>query len=541
MRTTLKAFLFKNQRLNVLLVIFILLGFATRLFHFFYNRSLWMDEVYLSSSLIKMNYSQLITGPLDYQQKAPIGFLLFVKFFVNLFGKNEISLRLFPLICGFLSTILFVPIAKYFLKDIPAILAVGILCLSPAIIYHSVEIKQYSTELLGTILCFNFLIKYKDRNEIKDLFTWGILGSIILWFSYSSIFILAGFGIGLSLIYLIKKEWKIFFVSLIPFSLWLLSFVLNYFLFTHKHAESQWIAYWFRAYQNFMPFPPKSVEDVKWFATNLYRMMDYPLGLLWNFSGVSSHQALNMVLKMPFLPIILLGLGIFAFFKRNASKAVILLVPIVLMFLASGIELYPLTERFWVFISPVFIIFIASGLSFITDKFKLRFTSFLLFILLLIGPLTGAISSVIYPENFYSHKKSFQRESLQFINERYKINDAVYIYWNDLPGYKLYKKMYNFRFTAIEGTDLRLASTGFVDYYQKLNVDFNKFSNNKRVWVVYNTQFLTDIGDKIDEPKWYYEKKSTPTQHLINEFLKTYKPIKIYRSKDVTVYLLERK
>lgn len=517
-------------------------GVGIRLFHLIYNRSLWMDEVYLSTSLVKMSANELVSNSLYYQQKAPIGFLLATKLFVNVFGNKEIFLRIFPLISGLLSMLIFIPVSRFFLKNQAALLAFTIFCLSPALVYHSVEIKQYSTELLGTVLSLFLFIKFKEEKYINSLLFWGIAGGTILWFSYASIFVLGGIGIGSSVYNLSKKNWKVFFISLIPFSIWLISFVVNYLLFTHQHAESQWIVYWFRAYDNFMPFPPKSIGDLKWFAMNFYRMLDYPLGLLWNFGAVTKYQGLNMILKMPVLPILLLVIGFYATIKKkNAETFLILLIPIALTFLASGLELYPLTERFWVFISPIFLIILGIGFEYFSFKLKSKLLSNLIFSLLIIGPVFGSIDSFTNTKNFYIHKKSFQREALSYLNKNYSKDDAVYIYWNNLPGFRLYNEMYKYNFKAIEGTDHRNNSKNYEEYYQNLRNDFNEIFKYKRVWVVYNTQFLTDIGDRIDTPEWYYTKDLSPSDHLLNELLKTYTPLKKYVTKDIAVYLLELK
>jgi len=517
-------------------------GVTIRLFHLIYNRSLWMDEVYLSTSLVKMSANELVSSPLYYQQKAPIGFLLAVKFFVYQFGNKEIFLRIFPLISGILSMLIFIPVSRYFLKNQAALLAFTIFCFSPALVYHSVEVKQYSTELLGTMLSLFLFIKFKDEKYINSLIFWGITGGIILWFSYASVFILGGIGIGVSIYHLLKKNWSVFFISLIPFSIWLTSFAINYLLFTHKHAESQWIVYWFRAYDNFMPFPPKSIGGLKWFAMNFYRMLDYPLGLLWNFGAVTKYQGLNMIFKMPLLPMLLLIIGFcITIKKKSAETSLILLIPIALTFLASGLELYPLTERFWVFIAPVFIIILGIGFEYLSFKFKSKVLSNLIFVLLIIGPVFGSIGSFITAENFYLHKTSSQREALSYINKNYSKDDAVYVYWNNLPGFRLYNDMYKYNFKATEGTDQRYNSKNYGEYYHNLHNDFSEISKHRRVWLIYNTKFLTDIGDKIDTPDWYYTKNLSPTDHLLKEFLKTHKPLKKYVTKDIAVYLLEFK
>ncbi len=75
------------QRFALYLVLVIGIGF--RLFHFFYNRSLFIDELYLNISLIKLNFWELATQALAYEQKAPIGYLWAVKLCVLLFGKGK--------------------------------------------------------------------------------------------------------------------------------------------------------------------------------------------------------------------------------------------------------------------------------------------------------------------------------------------------------------------------------------------------------------------------------------------------------------------
>jgi hypothetical protein len=534
-----------HKKNDLLLYLILFLGTALRLFHFFYNRSLWMDEVYLSTSLVKMNYAELLSQPLYYQQKAPIGFLMLVKLMVNLFGNKEIYLRIIPLISGTAAMYLFVPVARHFLDRRGIYVAVAILALSPALIFHSVEIKQYSTELLGTILSYAAFIRYKNidnsGSHLKSRLIWGMIGAIIIWFSYSSIFILAGIAIGLSLKQLILRKWSTFFLNAIPFGIWGLSFGINYFIFTHKHAESEWIAYWFRSYGNFMPLLPSSISEFLWFPMNLYRMMDYPLGLLWNFNSISDSQSTNMMLKMPFIGITFFFVGFYVLLKYFKTNAFVLIPPIILMLIASGLELYPLTERFWVFISPVFIIFIALGFQYISSFIKSTRVLLVIYLLVITGPLVQSIQSVLKPRTFYAHKKSFQREALSYVNNQFKPGDMVYVYWNNLPGYRLYKEMYNYKFKAIEGQDVRQKSTDFSSYMNHLSPDFNQLTSANRIWVIYNNQFLTDIGDKLDDPSWYYQSGEIPPLQLIKEFSKHGKTEQQFNSSDVTVYLFEWK
>jgi len=532
----------KDKFSYYLFLFIIILGFFLRLYHYFINRSLWLDEGYLSSSLLRFNYLQLITGPLDYQQKAPVGFLLIVKVFLNIFGHNQYGLRIVPLLSGLLSILIFVPVAKYFLKSSGIIVAMAILCISPAFVYHSVEIKQYSTELLCSILSFYLFIKYRALSGFKEIIIWSLGGAAVLWFSYSALFIVGGIGLGLSVYYLFNKQWHIFFKSLIPFITWFTSFIFLYVFFINKTPDAEWVVNWFRFYGDFMPLPPKSLSDLGWFLTSFYRMLDYPLGLLWNFvdSGAQMHSY-SPLIKMPFLPFILLAAGIYYAFKSSSQDFCALIFPMLLVLLASGLELYPLTERFWLFLTPILLILIGTGLDGLLKIRQVKLLKVIIFVLLLLSPFIQSFQSITNSATFYKHKKSYQKELFDMISREYKTGDAVYVYWNELPGFKVYSNLKKYTFSGIEGQDFRWNSKNLIDYNNKLNVDFKKFRNSKRVWVIFNNKFLSNVGDPINMPKWYYENKRLPAANLKTELSKIGKVIKTSITADVSVYLCQIK
>ena len=95
----------QNSTLSFLLYLIIATGIFLAIYQFIFNRSLWIDEAMLAHNIISKDFLELLK-PLDRMQAAPIGFLFVEKLSVLTFGKNEIALRLFPLI-SFLFTIPF--------------------------------------------------------------------------------------------------------------------------------------------------------------------------------------------------------------------------------------------------------------------------------------------------------------------------------------------------------------------------------------------------------------------------------------------------
>src|SRR5215208_2227429 len=135
---------------KVAAVILIVLGGLLRLRQYLAGRSLWSDEAMLALNIVNRNVNGLFK-PLDYDQGAPIGFLLVEKISHLLFGRNEYSLRLFPLLIGLVSVWLFYLLLKQITGGPGLLIALALFALNSRLIYYSSEVKQYILDVAATI------------------------------------------------------------------------------------------------------------------------------------------------------------------------------------------------------------------------------------------------------------------------------------------------------------------------------------------------------------------------------------------------------
>ncbi|WP_245652211.1 hypothetical protein [Rufibacter tibetensis] len=452
------------------------------------------------------------------------------------------ALRLFPLFCGILALFAFLPVARHFLRPLGVSVALGILALAPPLVYHSVEIKQYSAELLATVLCLLWYTWFNKKESYSALVAWGVLGAVIIWFSFTSIFVLAGMAMGAGLYHLLKKEWSTVFKLAIPFGLWFVSFVVNYFLFTQKHADSEWLLHFFRIRGSFMPFPATSFEELIWPIQRAgTRLLDYPLGLLWDVSAIPS-DVLQFFLRRPVFAIISTLVGFVLLFKRDKKFLMTLVFSYVLVLIASALEMYPVYERLTVFLAPLLIMIVAVGCERIALQFWTvsKGLSFAVAMLLVAAPFWASAKQIVNPGEFGGYKKAYYREALLQIENNYQEGDQVYVYWNMLAPYHFYKDTYYLPYDAIEGSDFRAVSSNAPDYLNKLGSELNGLKKNKRVWLFYSKKLSMNIGDFDKKPVWYIN-EVLGGKDMHKKFSEMGKEVYTYDTHDLKVSLFEMK
>ena len=361
--------------------IIILIGVVLRIIPYLYNRSLWLDESLIALNIVERSFLKLLY-PLNYSQSAPIGFVLLEKLAIQVFGNNEYALRLFPLISGILSLILFYQVAKRWINPKAVPIALSLFVISEPLIYYSSEVKQYSSDVAIALLIFlvtDYIISKKLTHN--RIFLFGVIGSISLWFSHPSLFILFSVGLILTIFHICRKEWTKIRSFSIAYSLWALSFIINYFG-NLRYIDSRGNLKGFFS-NNFMPFPPMSVSELEWILDTFVSIFNFPVGL--PLSGIA---------LLTFI------IGCISLYSVRKEKFLLLISPLFIALLASCFHKYPFRGRLLLFVVPSLLLCIGEGMTQIRDKTKqnLPVIGNVILCLLFLFPLFNVGSHIIKPK-----------------------------------------------------------------------------------------------------------------------------------------------
>ncbi|MCC3156959.1 glycosyltransferase family 39 protein [Hymenobacter sp. 15J16-1T3B] len=488
------------------------LGTLVRLYHFAYDRSFFIDEIYLNVNFATRSFWELATQPLLYEQKAPLGYLWTVKLFTVLFGPGQQALRLFSLLSGVAALFVLVPVARFFLRPWGVVAAVAMLAASDSCIYHALEAKQYAVELLATLLALWLYVHYREDRSLRGQLQWGLLGGLLLWFAFPLIFVLAGLGTVLGVAALLRRDWAQVRAYVLPFSCWLLSFGLQYALYISKFPQSAWLMDFFdQQYDAFMPWAPKAL--LPWLAHKTYMLTQHPLGLMPHNenSEFLLTSPWRYVVKLGWLHLGFLLAGAALLLRAKPVKFALLTAPIVLMLVVSGLGVYPVFERFTQFIAPLLMLLAAYGLERFLYAFTPRYRAAPLVLLLFLAPpIYNTTAQALNPDRFKN--REFNREVIMYVNEHYRPGDAVYLFWNMRHVYEYYQAAYGLRFTPVKGHNVKNEARDAAEFMAKLQPDFAQLQGARRVWFVYDFVNRDPIGDYANQPAWYHVDSFKPTQ-----------------------------
>ncbi|MBN9389429.1 MAG: hypothetical protein J0I20_15480 [Chloroflexi bacterium] len=436
----------------------ILLGVLFRVGQYLFNRSLWIDEASIALIIKERSFGQLFE-PLNYNQAAPIGFLLLVKTATILFGYNELALRLTPLLCGVASLPLFYLVARRLVRPGAVPIALALFAVADSLIYYSSELKQYSGDATVAVLLYQAtylpLAKTNSFTFLKLLGT-GAAGAILLWFSHPSIFILAGIGMVLFLKNALARNWRKVALLLIPGIFWLVSFAIFYVVSLQAATSNQGLLDFHEVF--FMPMPPLTPANLTWLATNFFFIFQNP-----GSTGLAGLGALCFII------------GGFAYYKKQTSNFWALVLPILFALAASGFHKYSFDGRLLLFLLPALYLLIGEGVAEVREVTRKvsPVIGLALVVLLLALPVASAFIGVGAPRT-----KEELRPVLAYYQANRQPDDLLYVYYGAGSAFQYYQD------TLGLGQNCCIMGVGSRDDWSQYARDLDKLKGKSRVWVV---------------------------------------------------------
>ena len=423
----------KSYYSNRFIWIIILIGLSLRLHQYFLNHTLWLDEAFIAINIIRSNYLDLLFPLKYYNQAAPIVFLLVTKFITKLWGISEYAFRFFSLISGIGSVIIAYFLGKKFLDKKALPLFLLLMAFSRYGIYYSSELKQYSLELLVTIIILIFSINiYNSNYNLKTCLITGILGGFLVFCSYTAAFILTGTWLALFVSCFIKKKeikeknisQKNIIYLILSGTIWLISFISNYLLFVKKSATPVFYQYW-KVLDSFPPFPPKTTGEFLWYPKTFLNLIKDPLGLAFHLSNINKIPFFIIVIQY-IVVILLIIIGTYNLVKtKQWFKTLLIYLPVTVVLLVALLGYYPLYGRLELFILPIVYLLIAEGgfaLIYLLKK-KWKLIGILILIYLFSFPIFYGIYNIIKPDIRHETKPV-----IEYYLANRKPEDLIYIY-----------------------------------------------------------------------------------------------------------------
>jgi hypothetical protein len=328
---------------------FVLLGCLARLVRYLLCQPLWGDEAFLCASFLDRDYAGLMQ-PLEYGQVAPLLFLWVQLALVQLLGFSEYTLRLFPLLCGLASVMLFRHTASRVLQGTALVFAVAIFSVAYPGIRYACEAKPYGCDLLVSLGLISLVIEwFRQPGRTFWLWTLAAVAPLAVGFSYPAVFTYGGVSLAVAIGLFQNRSVR----GLLP---WIaMNFaVLGGFLALYAVSAGNQSARDLEGMRQCWgeAFPPlmQPLELVSWLAvTHGSEMMAYPVG------GARGASTLTLVWC-------LCGVALVWREKRWWLLA-LCLAPLGLNFIAAALERYPYGARvrFMIYMGPM--ICLISGLG----------------------------------------------------------------------------------------------------------------------------------------------------------------------------------
>jgi len=446
------------------------LGTAFRLSHYAHQRALWLDEAMLALNVMDRDYAGLV-GTLDSHQGAPIGFLWISKFAVNALGRNELALRLYPLLAGVAVLPLTFAVARRVAARVAnhgtALVALAIVALSPALIYQSNEFKQYSSDALVTLVLILTALRIGDDPlRLKNLSALALVGVVALLLSHTTVFAAAGVGVAMITTRARAKNGREILLLSTVFGIWALAFAFLFVKFLRPLSVDPLLNdYWAFGFapwgSGFAPGATGIFALARWPYDAFFDSLRSPGG--FEFPGLAGAFAL---------------VGCIAFGYRDWRKGLFIALPVVAVAGAAAARIYPFADRVILFVVPLYAVMISVGVFFLCEglgRARVPVVAMLL-ALLLLDSAQLEVRKALRPRG-----REEVREAMQFLAHEVQSGDLVFVYERTAPAFVYYRSVLPASLRIVLGRVYSSAETP-----DAFAAEVARLDGNARAWLLFS-------------------------------------------------------
>jgi hypothetical protein len=337
------------QRIEPYLSGLLLLGCVALWIHnYAAGRSLFLDEANLALNIGERRGSAFFRH-LAYEQYAPPVFLLLVKAATALVGYSVWGLRLVPLLAGCGTLWLGWRLPARLDLGLLRPLLFGLLLANEYTLRYFTECKQYGFDILVTTGLLYLALAQPARLTRRWAGIWLLAGTLAVWSSMPSVFVLA--AIGSRAVWANRREKSSMLPWLLIGAFWLGHFLLYYLLLLRADTMRPDLADWHRPY--FFPLLPQSLEDWTRIGTLLRSIVRTGFGHTVFAQSVATLSGLA---------------GVGYLLTQRRQLAWYTLVPLGLALLASGLGQYSLLPRLLLFALPLLWMIALAGTDFLIHR-----------------------------------------------------------------------------------------------------------------------------------------------------------------------------
>jgi Dolichyl-phosphate-mannose-protein mannosyltransferase len=327
-----------------LIPVSLVVGLFLRTREWLFDRSLWLDELMVTFSITHRGFTGLL-HPLSVNQAAPIGWLWAERASIDLFGTNDMALRVPCWAASLVALGVFPLMARQLVGRSAVPAATLIFATSPELIYYAADTKQYSFDVACAVLAVLVTAKLAQRRPtMLTAVTWGLICAVLIWCSQPAIPICAVCGLVLLVVWF--RELDTLLPVVVGGVILGISIALDWAVTLKPQSANVTLVTDWRTVGGYPPLNQTFSADIHWLRAAV----------------TTTEQFLNI--SKPFLALGLMACGLIVVaLSRRRFQGLLLALPMAAAVALGVTDHYPFARRLALYLYPIIVVLLAAPLA----------------------------------------------------------------------------------------------------------------------------------------------------------------------------------